>query len=114
VPIDHAFCFNSANLDKKPYLISDNESILASPFLSRFFDRTLQTKSDDLRLKIVEEFKYNVGICHDKLDKILSEIPPFWKPDKELLRERLQFFFSTQWLKKCINHFTSLYFINIR
>lgn len=114
VPIDHAFCFNSANLDKEPYLISENESILATPFLSRFFDRTLQTKSDDLRLKIVEEFKYNVGICHDKLDKILSETPPIWKPDKEFLRERLQFFFSTQWLKKCINHFTSLYFINIR
>ncbi len=27
VPIDHAFCFNSSNLDKEPYLLSDNASI---------------------------------------------------------------------------------------
>ena len=114
VPIDHAFIFNSANLDKKPYSIADNESILATPFLNRFFDRNLQTKSNDIRLKIVEEFKYNVGICYDELDKILNNIPPVWNPDKGFLKERLQFFFSEQWQKKCIDKFTSLYFLNIK
>lgn len=114
VPIDHAFCFNSSNLDKEPYLLSDNASILSTPFLNRFFDRTLQTKPNDIRLQIVEEFKFYAGICYDEIDKILNEVPPAWNSDTEFLREQLQFFFSKQWLKGCIDKFTSLYFLNIR
>ncbi len=114
VPIDHAFCFNSSNLARDPYLISDNISILSTPFLNRFFDRNLQTKADELRLKIIKEFYSNVGTCYEKIDEILNELPSAWKPDPEFLRERLQLFFSQQWLKGCINKFTSLYFLNIR
>lgn len=113
VPIDHAFCFNSAVIERNPTIISENESILATPFLNRFFNRNLQTKSNDIRLKIIEDFKYDINICHDKLDEILSEIPHAWNPDTGFLKKRLQLYFKKQWLKECIAKFTSLYFLNI-
>jgi hypothetical protein len=48
VPIDHAMCFNSGNLDKAPSLIGNNESILTSPFVNRFFYRPLQQNFNDV------------------------------------------------------------------
>ena len=114
VPIDHVFCFNSMNLDKLPYLISSNESLLSSPFLNRFFDRNLQSRSNEIRLKILEEFEHNVKCCYDELDKILSDTPIAWEPNPGYLKSRLETFFSSKWLKDCRNYFTKLYFLNIK
>jgi hypothetical protein len=114
IPIDHVFCFNSLNLDKEPYLISFNESILSSPFFNRFFDRNLQTKFNEIRLSIADEFKINVGRCHEELDNILSQIPLSWKPDLGYLKTRLEFFFSEEWIKKCLDYFTEISNLNFK
>ncbi|NVN95226.1 MAG: hypothetical protein HXX18_08085 [Bacteroidetes bacterium] len=114
VPIDHASCFNGNNLDKEPYLITHNESILSSPFLNRFFDRNLQTNSNNIRLSIIDEFKINVSRCHDELDNILSETPLSWKADTDFLRDRLFFLFSEQWTKACLDYFTELFFLHLK
>lgn len=114
VPIDHVYCFNTVNLDKEPYLISENESILSTPFINRFFDRDLQTKMNEVRLKIVDELKINAKNCYDELDSILSEIPLSWQPSPDYLKSRLQFLFSEQWLKSCHDYFTRLFFLNFK
>jgi hypothetical protein len=114
VPIDHVYCFNTVNLDKEPYLISENESILSTPFINRFFDRDLQTKMNEIRLRMVDELKINAKNCYDELDSILSEIPLSWQPSPVYLKSRLQFLFSEQWLKSCIDYFTRLFFLNFK
>ena len=114
VPIDHVYCFNSNNLDKELSLISNNESILSTPFLSRFFDRNLQTISDQLRLSIIDEFQINVNRCYEELNTILAKTPITWEPDTGFLESRLQFLFSEQWLRTCKEYFTELYFLNIK
>jgi len=92
----------------------NNESLLSSPFLNRFFDRNLQSRSNEIRLKILEEFEHNVKCCYDELDKILSDTPLAWEPNPGYLKSRLEAFFSAQWLKDCRDYFTKLYFINIK
>ena len=114
VPIDHVFCFNSNNLDKEPYLISENESILSNPFLNRFFDRNLQTISDNIRLGIINEFKLNVSRCYEELNNILAKTPITWEPDTGFLETRLHFLFTDEWIETCINHFTKIYFSNLK
>jgi hypothetical protein len=114
VPIDHAFCFNSANLDKELYLITDNESILNTPFLNRFFNRDLQHKSDEIRLQIIKEFDNDVNYCRQNLDKYLAGITPEWRPDIFYLKSRLQFLFSDTWIKECRNLFTRLFSQNLK
>ncbi len=109
VPIDHVCCFNSNSLDKEAYPISDNESLLSSPFLSRFFSRPLQQNRKQIRLKITKEFKLDVNRCHEKLDDILSQTPLDWKPDIDFLRQRLLFFFSEPWISQCLNNFNRLF-----
>lgn len=114
VPIDHVCCFNSSNLDKAACLISSNESILASPFFNRFFDRNLQTKFNEIRLSIIEEFKTNVKLCHENLESILAQTPVNWTPDPSFLKTRLKYFFSEEWIKQCLDHFTQLFYLNLK
>ncbi|OFX31229.1 MAG: hypothetical protein A2X08_04280 [Bacteroidetes bacterium GWA2_32_17] len=114
VPIDHVFCFNSNNIDKDPYLISSNESILSSPFLNRFFVRTLQPELNKIRLRISKDFKINVNRCHEELDNILSQIPLAWEADYSYLKTRLEIMFAEQWLKSCLDYFTELLVLNIK
>jgi len=87
--------------------------LLSTPFLPRFFDRNLQHKTDEIRLKIIDEFKSDVELCYDLVDNILSEIPASWKPDPVYLKSRLQFFFSDEWLKTCRNYFTELFYLQL-
>jgi hypothetical protein len=114
VPIDHVFCFNSINLDNEPDLISENESILSSPFISRFFFRTLQQNHHDICSKHIEDFKINVAHCYEELDIILQNIPLAWNPDVGFLKSRLDFYFSETWLKTCVDYFTILISRNIK
>jgi hypothetical protein len=114
IPFDHVFCFNSANLNKEPYLISDNESILSSPFLPRFFERTLQPNLNVLRNNIIDDFKISIERCHEDLDDILEQIPVAWEPNIGFLRTRLDFFFTEDWINSCTEHFTRLFFLNTK
>lgn len=113
VPIDHAFCFNTNNLDKVPYLISDNESLLDAPFLNRFFNRHLQTKTNEIRLEILNEFRNDTNACCQQLEPILAGMPSEWEPNRKYLKERLDFFLSDYWLTQCQNFFTRLFVQNL-
>lgn len=112
VPIDHVFCFNSNNLPMQPELISDNESILNTPFVSHFFSRTLQQEKRLIRLRIVDDFKNDIHNCREALDDILFHTPLGWLPDKSFLRHQLLLYFSEQWISDCLNHFNCLFEIN--
>lgn len=114
IPIDHSFCFNSNNLNKEPYLIADNESILDTPFLNRFFNRHLQTKTEEIRLEILYEFKNNCDACYQQFDTILAGIPNEWHPDRQHLKERLAFLFAENWLIECQHLFTRLFIQNLK
>ena len=114
VPIDHVNCFNGLNLDKERYLISSHESILSSPFLSRFFNRNLQHKSNEICLQVIKDFKINLKHCHEKLDDILAQTPLAWNPDTDFLKTRLELLFSDQWIKQCLDYFTELFIHNIQ
>lgn len=114
VPIDHVLCFNSNNLDKEPYLISENESILNPALLSKFFLRTLHQNRLDIRLAIIEEFTINVKKCHDELENILNATPVAWNSDSVYLEKRLSFLFSDEWISQCIDKFNYLFAINIK
>jgi len=114
VPIDHVFCFNSNNIETDPYLISSNESILSSPFINRFFVRTLQPELNKIRLRLFKDFKINVNRCHEELDNILSQIPLTWEADYSYLKTRLELLFTEEWLKSCLDYFTELFVLNIK
>lgn len=114
IPIDHSFCFNTNNLDKEPYLIADNESILDTPFLNRFFNGHLQTKTEEIRLEILNEFKNNYNVCCQQLDTILAGIPNEWNSDRQYLKERLSFLFAENWLIECQHLFTRLFIQNLK
>lgn len=114
VPIDHVYCFNTLNLDKDAVLISENESILSSPFLSRFFCRPLQQNLNEIRLTIINEFKHNVSRCHEELDDILANLPLTWNSDPDFLKSRLEPFFGQKWLQSCADHFTALLTLNVK
>lgn len=109
VPIDHVNCFNTNNLDIDQYLISDNESILDSPFLSLFLSRNLQQLKAKIRLEIINDFKSCVQICNDQLDNILIATPIEWNAKPDYLKQRLQFLFSENWIKQCENQFNRLF-----
>jgi len=74
----------------------------------------MQTKINEMRLRIVDELKINAKNCNNETDSILSEIPLSWQPNPEYLRSRLQFLFSEQWLKNCTDYFTRLFFLNFK
>lgn len=114
VPIDHAMCFNSGNLDKAPQLISNNESILTSPFINRFFYRPLQQNFNNTRLSLLKEFKLNASNCREDLDTILANIPIAWRSNSSYLRSRLEFLFSESWINACAEHFTTLLTLTLK
>lgn len=108
IPIDHACCFNTSNLDKDPYLISKDESILTSPFINHIFLRPLQRDFDNLYSSLKGDFKTDTSRCYEELDSILDNTPLAWKPDKEFLKSRLDIFFNENWLNNCTDHFAQL------
>jgi hypothetical protein len=114
VPIDHVLCFNGNNLDKDPYLISDNDSILTTPLLSRFFSRPLQLNPNEVRLKLIESFRRDINLCYEALSDFLAHIPLDWNPDRDYLNSRLAVFFTHDWIESCLELFTKLFTLNIK
>ncbi|MBN2776867.1 MAG: hypothetical protein JXR36_04460 [Bacteroidales bacterium] len=114
VPIDHVFSFNGNNLDREHYPISDNESIIDSPFLSGFFSRNLQQLKLDIRLEILNDFNFCVKLCNEQLENIINSTPLEWNPQPEYLRQRLQFLFSKDWTKQCENQFNRIFVLKTK
>ncbi|MFW6227553.1 MAG: HipA family kinase [Bacteroidota bacterium] len=98
IPIDHVNIFNGLNIDKQPYLISENESILSSPLFPIYFYGTLQLITKDFRFKFKKIFNSHINICNESLNQILSDLPIQWQLDLPLIKEKVAFFFSEEWI----------------
>jgi hypothetical protein len=105
VPIDHVQIFNGNNIDKQPVQITEDESILTAPFMSKNFSRTLQQNSEHLRLTFTNDFKRDLNLCHENLDKILQQAPPEWFIDPHVYKSRLNYYFSEEWQEKSLSNF---------
>ncbi len=101
IPIDHVQIFNGNNLDKEPYLISSEESILTAPLTEHLFSQSLQQNPQLLRSIVEIDFERNIRECHVGLEQILNNSPPEWRIDKKFVRSRLSVFFSESWIKEC-------------
>ncbi|MEI6454803.1 MAG: HipA family kinase [bacterium] len=105
IPIDHVQLFNGNNLDRDPYQINENDSILSAPFMNGIFSRTLQQILKEYRLTIEEEFKSYLRTCYENLGPILQYTPPEWRIDSAFTKSRLEFYFSESWQKQCLESF---------
>ena len=113
IPIDHVQIFNGNNLDKEPYLISDTDSILTSPFMNGIFYRTLQQNFKEFRLTLQGDFNSHIQRCNENLDTILHCTPPEWCLDKAQIHARLQFYFSDEWQNQCLETFDQFVHISL-
>jgi hypothetical protein len=114
VPIDHVMIFNGQNIDKEPYLISQEDSILTSPLSEHLFSRTLQQYLRELRLIIETEFEHDLAECHGNLEQILKDLPEKWRINHEFVRSRLALFFSQSWIDHCKSTFNTYLQISLR
>jgi hypothetical protein len=105
IPIDHVQIFNGNNLDKMPYPISENESILYSPLLSRLFSRTLQRDFKKIYTKIENDFNNYAHNCRIGLDDMLRQLPDEWQLDTYYLKSRLLYLFSEDWCSESLKTF---------
>jgi hypothetical protein len=105
VPIDHVQIFNGNNLDKAPYQINENDSILTAPFMSGIFSRTLQQNLKEHRLTIEGTFNTYLKTCYENLGPILQHTPPEWRIDNAFVLSRLHNYFSETWQKQCLDSY---------
>jgi hypothetical protein len=105
IPIDHVQVFNSNCLDKEPVQITEDESILTSPLMSKNFLRTLQQNCENLRTTSIIEFSRDLSLCHENLDKILQNVPPEWGVDSLFIQSRLSYYFSKEWQERSLSTF---------
>jgi hypothetical protein len=106
IPIDHVMAFNGNNLDKEPYPLTMEDSILNSSLVQRLFFRTLQPERDELRLRIINDFTNDVAQCHKHLSTFLQHVPEAWNISLADVNERLRFLFSNEWTGQCSDLFS--------
>ena len=105
IPIDHVQVFNSNSIDKEPVQITEDESILTSPLMSKNFLRTLQQNCENLRTTSISEFSRDLNLCHENIDKIFQNVPPEWSIDPLFIQSRLNYYFSKEWQEKSLSTF---------
>lgn len=113
IPIDHCQCFNGNNLDKEPYLISENESILDSPLLIRIISRNLHKEFIPVCNHVKESFHIDVQACKNQIDTVLSCVSADWQIDIPFVKSRLESFFSPEWISDCLGHFEKIIQLNL-
>jgi len=114
IPIDHEMTFNTGNLDKGLFLISDSDSIINTPLTTRLF--TKKELSDVNKLKsIKEEYYLCIKQCKSKLNVIFESIPDDWSIDIsfeiELLQNKL---FNANWINNAYKEFLTFIQSQIR
>ena len=106
IPIDHVMAFNGNNLDKDPYALTVEDSILNSSLVQRLFFRTLQPERNELRLRIINDFTHDVAQCHKHLSTFLQHVPEEWSISLTDVNERIQYLFSNDWTSTCSDLFS--------
>mgnify|MGYP005850488427 CR=1 FL=1 len=100
--IDHTMCFNSGNLDKDLYVISQEETLIYHPIFDDY------RPSADLIPKMRKRYEICVGECYTNLKPILKELPEEWVSSKidlfTLLTGRL---FAETWRETAFEAFES-------
>jgi hypothetical protein len=102
--IDHVSCFNSNNLDKGIYLITEEDSIISSPLCVNLL------KGDNLLEEEIQKLKQNFPIfvqdCREKLSSSLSRLPTDWGIDiAKIENVLLNSLFSESWINEVFNTF---------
>lgn len=106
IPIDHVMAFNGNNLDKEPYPLTVEDSILNSSLVRRLFSRTLQRERNELRLNTINTFQHDVIRCHTRLSSYLRHVPEAWDLSIASVEDRLRFLFSAEWNGQCSELFS--------
>ncbi len=106
VPIDHVMAFNGNNLDKEPFPLTVDDSLLNSTLVQQLFFRTLQPERNELRLSTICSFEHDVAQCHSHLSTYLQHLPEAWDISLASVNERLQFLFSREWTDQCSDLFS--------
>jgi hypothetical protein len=106
-PIDHVMLFNSVHLERPPYLLSEDETIINTPLAVALFktDRKLEAN--------VQELLDNFYLCTEKAEReltaILELVPSSWNIEVSTIQRRLkQHIFSAPWKDECALQFRTL------
>jgi hypothetical protein len=107
-PIDHDAVFNTGNLDKGLFLLSENETLIDTELAARLFSPRELRKMDYLT-NIKNEYYLCVSECKKNLDNILQDVPEDWKINADRYRTLLNDnSFSERWIEEVFDHFSEL------
>ncbi|MCD9617650.1 HipA family kinase [Chryseobacterium gleum] len=98
--IDHVAIFNSANLNREPCIITEDDTILNTELARLLFTNNTRTKQyiDEL----VRNFYICISECEQLLPEILLKIPASWDLNILDLKNQLnRSIFNPAWLKEC-------------
>lgn len=108
IPIDHDAVFNTSNLHRGLFLISEEESLITTDFTKKLF-KFNELSDRDLLKEIENDYYLCISKCKKNVDTILSEIPGEWKLDAEEMKTLLTaHLFNDKWSSECYNHFLKL------
>lgn len=109
VPIDHENIFNTGNLNRGLYLISESDSIICTPVTRSLFAK--RELHDSIKLnQIKEDYYLCIENCRDNLNNILEQTPHDWLVNIDLEKEMmLNELFNSDWIEQVYSEF--LFFI---
>jgi len=107
VPIDHEAVFNSGNIDKPLYTISENSSLITAPLCLRLF--SAKELSNKGRIDEMKDYFYLCVInCKQKLPQIINNVPEDWKINLALSLSYLEnHLFVKKWIDECWDTFVT-------
>jgi len=107
-PIDHDAIFNTGNLDKGLFLLSENETLIDTELALRLFSSTELRKIDFLT-NIKNEYYLCISECKKNLDNILHDVPDNWNINTNKYRTLLiNNTFNEKWIQDVYDHFSEL------
>lgn len=108
VPIDHVNIFNSGNPDKKPVLLTEEDSLISTALIRRLFSRN-ELLNREYLTDIKNECYICIANCEKHVNDFLDIVPAGWNIDtnkyRSLLSENL---FSKVWIDACLKYFLEL------
>jgi hypothetical protein len=108
MPIDHVAIFNTSNLERGIFHLSEYDSILTTELTPLLFAKHRGSRMNLLTKNIVENMYLCVDRCNDGLSDILNRVPPEWNIDiahKEILL-RQQITANKPWIAEIAALFT--------
>ncbi|MEM7655428.1 MAG: HipA family kinase [Bacteroidota bacterium] len=105
MPIDHWLTFNSGDMEKGIYLLSENESLLNSPVRQRLFRS--KAKLVETTRRLIAHFPGWVHLCQAQVSPLLGNIPPTWGIELPYIKSYLSDnIFRLSWVEEVKTGFT--------